>query len=256
MPTWDPSQYLKFADHRLRPALDLLARTPLQAPRSIYDLGCGPGNITRLLAERWPGAAVTGVDSSPDMLAQARRDAPAITLQQADIATWSPSAPADLLFTNATLHWLDDHARLLPRLALQLAPGGVLAVQMPRNHNSPSHVLIEETAAHGPWVARLADIRRVYRSVESAESYYRILAPLTRQLDIWETQYLHVLTGDNPVVGWTKGTALRPYLDALEEPERAAFLDAYAARIAAAYPPQPDGSTLLPFNRIFIVAMM
>jgi trans-aconitate 2-methyltransferase len=261
MPTWDPGQYLKFADHRLRPALDLMARIPLEAPRSVYDLGCGPGNVTRLLSERWPGATVTGVDSSPDMLAQARREALHSALQQADIAGWSPPAPADLLFTNATLHWLDDHARLLGHLISHLAPGGVLAVQMPRNHTSPSHVLIEETAANGPWVARLANIRRVYRSVETAEAYYRILAPLTRQLDIWETEYLHVLpptnpVGDSPVVAWTKGTALRPYLEALDEPERAKFHDSYAARIAAAYPPQPDGKTLLSFNRIFIVAQV
>lgn len=259
MPTWDPNQYLKFADHRLRPALDLMAQIPLAAPRNIYDLGCGPGNITRLLGERWPGASVTGVDSSPDMLAQAKREAPGIALQRSDIATWSPPAPADLLFSNATLHWLDDHAQLLPRLVSHLAPGGMLAVQMPRNHTSPSHVLIEETAAHGPWAARLANIRRVYRSVETAEAYYRILAPLVKQLDIWETEYLHVLPpsvpgGDNPVVAWTKGTALRPYLDALDEPERTKFHDAYAARTAAAYPRQPDGKTLLSFNRIFIVA--
>jgi trans-aconitate 2-methyltransferase len=254
MPTWDPSQYLKFADHRLRPALDLMARIALDTPRRIYDLGCGPGNITRLLGDRWAGATITGVDSSPDMLAQARREAPGITLQQADIATWSPPVPADLLFSNATLHWLDDHAQLLEHLVSHLAPAGVLAVQMPRNPNSPSHVLIEETAAHGPWAPRLANIRRVYRSVETTAAYYRILAPLTRQLDIWETEYLHVLTGDNPVAAWTKGTALRPYLDALDEPARAAFLDAYAARIAAVYPPQPDGKTLLPFNRIFLVA--
>jgi trans-aconitate 2-methyltransferase len=254
MPSWDPSQYLKFADHRLRPALDLLARISLDAPPAIYDLGCGPGNITRLLGERWPGAKVTGVDSSPDMLAQARREAPGIALQQADIAGWSAPELADLLFSNAALHWLDDHARLLPRLAKQLAPGGVLAVQMPRNHTSASHVLIEEIAADGPWRARLAGIRRVYQSVETAAAYYRILAPMAKQLDIWETEYLHVLSGDNPVVGWTKGTALRPYLDALDEPDRTAFLDAYAARVAAAYPPQPDGTTLLPFNRIFLVA--
>lgn len=254
MPTWDPGQYLKFADHRLRPALDLLARIELAAPRSVYDLGCGPGNITRLLGERWPAAKVTGVDSSPDMLAAARCEAPGIALQQADIAVWSPPAPADLLFSNAALHWLDDHGMLLPRLMAHLASGGLLAVQMPRNHCSPSHLLIEETAASGPWAARLSALRPVYRSVETPEAYYRVLAPVAQRLDIWETSYLHVLSGDNPVVAWTKGTALRPYLDALEERHRAAFLDAYAARIAAAYPPQPDGSTLLAFNRIFMVA--
>jgi len=254
MPSWDPNQYLKFADHRLRPALDLMAQIALEAPRRIYDLGCGPGTITRLLAERWPGAAVTGIDSSADMLAKARREAPGVLFELADIAHWSPPAPADLLFTNATLHWLDDHAALLPRLAALLAPGGVLAIQMPDNRQSPSHLLMDEAAAAGPWHATLAHVRSAYGSMQSADAYYRILAPVTRQLDIWETTYLHVLEGDNPVVEWTKGTALRPYLDALAEPERAAFLAAYASHIAAAYPRQPDGRTLLPFKRIFIVA--
>jgi trans-aconitate 2-methyltransferase len=253
MPTWDPSQYLKFSDHRLRPALDLMARIPLATPRSIYDLGCGPGTITRLLAERWPGAAVTGVDSSADMLAKAKREAPAVTFELADIAYWSPSAPADLLFSNATLHWLDHHALLLPRLISHLAPGGVLAIQMPCNHASPSHLLMEEVAVDGPWCAKLARIRPVYRSVEPPEAYYRMLAPLLGDIDIWETSYLHILDGENPVVEWTKGTALRPYLDALDEPERGAFLAAYQARIAAAYLKQPDGHTLLPFRRLFLI---
>jgi trans-aconitate 2-methyltransferase len=253
MPTWDPSQYLKFSDHRLRPAIDLMARIPLAAPRSIYDLGCGPGNITRLLAERWPDAAVTGVDSSADMLAKAEREAPDVTFQLADITYWSPPAPADLLFSNAALHWLDDHAVLLPRLISHLAPGGMIAIQMPANHASPSHLLMEEVAADDRWCAKLAALRQVYRSVEAPESYYRMLAPLLRDLDIWETTYLHVLGGENPVVEWTKGTALRPYLDALAGPERGAFLAAYQARIAAAYPKQPDGNTLLPFRRLFLV---
>ena len=263
MPSWDPGQYLKFTDHRLRPALDLMAQIALEAPRSIYDLGCGPGNITRLLAERWPNAAVIGIDSSADMLAKARTEAPRakarietakVAFELADIAHWSPPAPADLIFTNATLHWLDDHAALLPRLAGQLAPGGVLAIQMPDNRQSPSHLLMDEAAAAGPWHTKLSRLRPVYGSMQSADAYYRILAPVTRQIDIWETTYLHVLEGDNPVVEWMKGTALRPYLDALAEPERTAFLAAYATRIAAAYPKQPDGRTLLPFKRIFIVA--
>jgi trans-aconitate 2-methyltransferase len=254
MPTWDPNQYLKFADHRLRPALDLMAQIALEAPRGIYDLGCGPGTITRLLAERWPDAAVVGIDSSADMLAAARREAPDVTFQRADIVQWSPPAAADLLFSNAALHWLDDHAALLPRLASHLAPGGVLAIQMPCNQDSPSHLLIEEAAAAGPWRAKLAAVRPVYRSVETPDSYYRMLAPFVRRIDIWQTAYLHVLEGENPVVQWTKGTALRPYLDALTEPERGAFLDAYAACVAAAYPTQPDGRTLLAFRRLFIVA--
>jgi trans-aconitate 2-methyltransferase len=252
MPTWDPRQYLKFSDHRLRPALDLLAQIPLDSPRTVYDLGCGPGNITRLLAERWPGAHVIGVDSSAEMLVKARQEAPGVEFIQAGIEQWAPSAPANLLFTNSTLQWLDDHARLFPRLIAQLAPQGVLAVQMPHNHDAPSHVAMHEAAEQGAWRAQLRNVRSI-RPVGTPADYYRVLAPVARQADIWETEYLHVLEGDNPVVEWTKGTGLRPYLDALKEPERGAFLAAYAARIAALYPKQPDGRTLLPFKRLFIL---
>jgi len=256
VPTWDPRQYLKFADNRLRPALDLLAQISLDSPRDVYDLGCGPGNITRLLAERWPGAAVTGIDSSSEMLVTASEEAPTVRLLRADIAQWSAPKQADLLFSNATMHWLDDHGRLLPHLLAQLVPGGVLAVQMPRNHDAPSYQLIEAAASDGPWAPRLSQVRSVLRSVESAEAYYRILAPLARRVDIWETEYLHVLEGDSPVLEWFKGTALRPYLDVLDEPNRGAFLAAYATRIAAAYPKQVDGCTLLPFRRIFLIAQV
>ena len=254
MPSWDPGQYLKFGGDRLRPALDLMARIPVDQPRAIYDLGCGPGNITRILAERWPDAAVTGIDSSPDMLTRARGEAPDIAFEQADIATWSPPAPADLLFSNATLHWLDDHAALLPRLMAHLAPGGALAVQVPCNPDSPSHRMMEDAAAAGPWHTRLAGIRPIYGSVGTTDAYYRILSPIARRLDIWETTYLHVLEGESPVVEWVKGTALRPYLDALPDGQRRAFLNAYTQRIATRYRPEADGRTLLPFRRIFFVA--
>ncbi len=252
MPTWDPHQYLKFADHRLRPAIDLLAQIPHDGPRIVYDLGCGPGNITRLLAERWPGAQVVGVDSSAEMLVKARQEVPSLTFFQAGIEQWAPPEPTDVLFTNSTLQWLDDHARLFPRLLAQLAPEGVLAAQMPHNHEEPSHTAMREIAEEGPWRVQLRNIRSI-RPVGSPADYYRILAPIARQIDIWETEYLHVLEGDNPVVEWTKGTGLRPYLDALNEPDRGAFLAAYATRIAAAYPKQPDGRTLLPFRRLFMV---
>jgi trans-aconitate 2-methyltransferase len=188
------------------------------------------------------------------MLAKARQEAPGVAFEQADIARWSPPAPADLLFSNAALHWLDDHGALLPRLAALLAPGGVLAIQVPYNRRSPSHLLMEAAAADGPWRARLRRVRQAYQSLEDVDAYYRILAPAARRLDIWQTEYLHVLEGDNPVVAWTKGTALRPYLDALDEPERGQFLAAYAGRIAAAYPKQADGKTLLPFRRLFFIA--
>jgi trans-aconitate 2-methyltransferase len=256
MPTWDPRQYLKFTDHRLRPALDLLAQIQLDDPRIVFDLGCGPGNITRLLAERWPGAQVVGLDSSAAMLAKARQEAPAVTFVEADINNWTAPLPPQLLFSNATLHWLDGHAKLLPRLLQQLTSGGVLAVQMPRNHDAPSHLLMTAAAEDGPWRLRLADVRHVLRSVESPDAYYRTLAPIARRIDIWETEYLHVLEGENPVVEWTKGTGLRPYLDALDEPDRSGFIAAYSARIAAAYPKQADGRTLLPFRRIFLIAQV
>jgi trans-aconitate 2-methyltransferase len=254
MPTWNPREYLKFADHRLRPAIDLMARIPQIEPRSIYDLGCGPGNVTRMLTQRWPDAAVTGVDSSPDMLTRAEQEAPGVAFQQADIAEWSAPKPADLLFSNATLHWLDDHKRLLPRLVAQISPGGALAVQMPCNRGSPSHLLIEATAAAERWRHKLSRVRPVYNSVETAEEYYRILSPVAAEVDIWETTYLHVLEGENPVAEWTKGTALRPYLDALDDQERPAFLADYAGGIADAYPRQLDGRTLLEFRRIFLIA--
>jgi trans-aconitate 2-methyltransferase len=250
---WDPAKYLEFAGHRLRPALDLLARVPLTAPAVVYDLGCGAGNVTRLLVERWPAAAVTGVDASAAMLAAARATAPAVAWEQADLAAWRAPRPADLVFSNAALHWLDDHPGLFPRLMADLAPGGVLAVQMPRNHGAPSHTEMIAAAEAGSWRGRLSPALRT-RPVAEPAVYHGILEPHVSRLDIWETEYLHMLDGDNPVVEWTRGSALRPLLDALDEPERSAFLAEYAARVARAYPRRADGRTLLPFRRLFIVA--
>ena len=251
--SWNPTQYHRFADQRQRPAADLLARIPLSAPRIVYDLGCGSGKSTVLLAERWPEAAITGVDSSAEMLAAARRALQAIELVEADLADWSPPAPADVLYSNATLQWLDDHAALFPRLFAGLRKGGWLAVQMPRNHAEPSHQAMLEAAEAGPWRERLWPHLRP-SPVGAPESYHRILAPLASLVDIWETTYLHVLEGPNPVVEWTKGTALKPLLDALEGSWREGFEAAYRERIAAAYPPETDGRTLFPFRRLFILA--
>jgi trans-aconitate 2-methyltransferase len=253
-PGWDPAQYLAFAGPRLRPALDLLARVPLAAPAVVYDLGCGAGNVTRLLTERWPAAAVTGVDGSASMLAAARAAAPAAAFIEADLGAWRAPRPADLLFSNAALHWLDDHPRLFPRLVADLASGGALAVQMPRNPGAPSHTEMVAAAEAGPWRERLRSAMRP-RPVAEPAVYHDILRPHVSTLDIWETEYLHVLDGDNPVVEWTRGSALKPLLDALEEPERSGFAADYAARIARAYPRRPDGRTLLPFRRLFIVAV-
>jgi trans-aconitate 2-methyltransferase len=252
---WDPTLYGGFAAPRLRPALDLLARVPLEAPRRIADLGCGGGQATRLLAQRWPAAELSGIDSSPDMLAEAAAKEPASRTAwvRCDVAAWTPAVPLDLIFSNAALHWLDDHATLFPRLLDMLAPGGVLAVQMPRNHGAPSHTGMAEAALAGPWAETLRPLLRP-SPVGSPELYYDLLAPRASRLDLWETEYLHVLEGDDPVVTWTSATALAPLLQALEGDARSAFLDDYRARMAKAYPRRPDGRTLLPFRRLFLVA--
>ena len=251
--SWDPTIYSTFTAPRLRPALDLLARISAHAPGRVADLGCGTGNVTRLLAERWPGAKVTGIDSSPEMLASAQETAGPVTWVQADISTWAPELSVDVLYSNAALHWLGDHGALFRRLMDMVVEGGWLAVQMPHNHHAPSHTAMAEAAAAGPWAEILAPVLRD-RPVAEASFYYDALSPFVDHLDIWETEYLHVLAGDNPVVTWTTGTALRPLLDRLQDPWRLEFLADYAQRILAAYPPRADGHTLLPFRRLFIVA--
>lgn len=253
MAAWDPSAYLAFAGPRLQPALDLLAAVDLDGPGNIVDLGCGAGNVTGLLAERWPEARITGIDSSPEMLAEARAAHPEIIWIEADIGAWSAETPPDLIFSTAALHWLPDHARLFPRLVESVRPDGVLAVQMPRNFDEPSHTAITEAIDAGPWRDRLAD-RRHRRPVAEPDVYRAMLAPLTDRIDVWETVYEHVLEGDDPVVRWTRSTALRPVLDQLDADEQTAFLVDYAARVGAAYPRRADGTTLFPFCRLFIIA--
>jgi trans-aconitate 2-methyltransferase len=250
---WDPTQYLAFADLRLRPALDLLARMPVETPRLVVDLGCGPGNLTPYLKARWPGARVLGVDGSAEMLAKARAAVEGAEFVQADIGAWTPDAAPDAIYSNAALHWLDAHDGLFPRLLGLLAPGGVLAVQMPRNHGAPSHAEIVATVLDGSWRPRLEPLLRP-APTHAPAFYYDLLAARAARLDIWETEYLQVLDGRDPVKEFTKGSALKPFLDALEGAERAAFEEAYAARLRRAYPPQADGRTLFPFRRLFLVA--
>ena len=251
--TWNPERYLAFSDQRTRPAIDLLARVPLQQAERVADLGCGPGNSTRLLVERWPTAEVLGIDSSSDMLASARRSGVGATWVEADIATWAPDRALDLIYSNAALHWVGGHEILLPRLLDGVRSGGVLAVQMPRNFEAPSHALLRATAASGPWADRLAEVLD-WRPVAAPEWYYDLLAPQAAVLDIWEAVYLHVLEGDDPVLSWTRSTALRRITQALDADDYAAFEAAYAARLRAAYPRRADGRTLFPFRRLFIVA--
>jgi trans-aconitate 2-methyltransferase len=250
---WDPAQYLKFAGPRLRPALDLLQRIDAEAPKVVYDLGAGAGNVTRLIASRWPEAEVVGVDSSAEMLAKAAAENPGIEWQQADLANWRPSRPADVIYSNAALHWLDEHDRLMAELLSGLNPGGVLAVQMPRNFGAPSHTSITDTALDGPWRPVLEKLLRPSPVAEPAV-YYDLLAPRAAALDIWETEYLQMLDGANPVNEWTKGTWLSPLLAALDEPERSRFEAEYGERVAKAYKPRRDGKTLFPFRRMFVIA--
>ena len=250
--TWNPEQYLKFAQPRLRPALDLLAHLTTAQPRTVYDLGCGTGNITRLLAERWPGAQVTGVDDSAAMLAQAAKQPGSIRWIQQSLASWVPSDAADLIYSNAALHWLPQHQVLFPGLVDQLAPGGILAVQMPRNFQAPSHTAIHETVLAGPWRSQLEPLLTP-PPVATPQFYYSLLQARATVLDIWETEYLHVLTGKDAVKEWTKGTWLKQFLDRLAEPWRGEFEADYARRVGVAYPPLANGQTLLPFRRLFIV---
>jgi trans-aconitate 2-methyltransferase len=253
-PDWQPTLYKRFSGERERPALDLIQRIPLDRPGFIVDVGCGAGNVTALLRARWPAARLMGMDNSPAMLTAARAVLPDTVFVEGDAANWAPPEPADLLFANAALQWLPDHDRLFPRLFRQLKPGGVLAVQMPRNYDRPSHRLMMETAKTGPWRGKLAV--QIDRPVPVAEpaAYARLMTPVADAVGIWETDYLMRLQGDNPVVTWTRATGLRPFLEPFNEPERQRFEADYAARILAAYPPEADGSTLFAFRRLFIVA--
>jgi trans-aconitate 2-methyltransferase len=253
MADWSPSTYLKFEDERTRPARDLLAQVPLTGPKTVIDMGCGPGNSTELLAERWPEARLTGLDSSPNMLAEARKRLPAASFATADATTWTPDPGTGLVFANAIYQWVPGHLTQLPRVLEALPPGGVLAVQMPDNMAEPSHVLMRETAADGPWAAQLADAAR--QPLPPVRTYYDALKPVASHLDIWHTAYNHVLEGPEAIVEWVKSTGLRPFLDPLTPEHREAFLAQYLARIAEAYPRTTDGKVLLRFPRLFIVAV-
>ncbi|MCL2448684.1 MAG: trans-aconitate 2-methyltransferase [Polyangiaceae bacterium] len=253
MAPWDPVRYTKFEAERTQPARDLLARVDVEAPGLVVDLGCGPGNSTALLSARWPHARVEGIDSDEAMLAEARRRNPDGIWIQGDVAAFSPDRPCDVVFSNATLHWLTEHERLFPRLLAHVRQGGVLAVQMPRNYGAPSHRSIAEVAADGPWAGRLAERARIV-PVGDAAFYYDVLAPRATRVDVWETEYVHVMPDAGAIVDWVEGTGLRPFIDALTEGERPLFRARYRAEIARLYPARPDGNVLFSFRRIFVVA--
>jgi len=251
--TWSATQYTLFENERTRPVRDLLAAVPLGEAASAIDLGCGPGNSTQLLAERFPGAHVTGLDSAADMLAAARARLPGIAFERADISRWDPPQRYDVILANASLQWVPDHDSLYPRLAGRLAPGGCLAVQTPDNAREPAHLLLEEVAADERWAARLSGAKRLER--HDAQWYYTLLKPHCARVDVWRTTYYHALAGGSAaVVEWFKGSSLRPFLDLLDAGQQALFLERYTAAIAQAYPPLADGTVLLPFPRLFLVA--
>ena len=255
MADWSAQQYLKFEDERTRPSRDLLAQIPLADARKVVDIGCGPGNSTELLVKRWPRAEVIGIDTSADMLRQARERLPRQKFIEANVAHWAPPENTDVLFANAIFQWVPGHLKQLQRLTGALPRGGVLAVQMPDNLDEPVHVLMREVAQAGPWREQLADKARMRDALPTPGGYYDALRPICSRLDIWHTIYNHVLDDAAAVVEWVKGTGLRPFLDPLEAPERKQYLAEYAARVAAAYPPQADGKVLLRFPRVFIVAV-
>ena len=251
--TWDPERYLRFADHRQRPGVELLARVPEVAAGTVVDLGAGTGNLTALLAERWPDAVVTGVDASAEMSERAAADQPGLRWQVADIERWRPEQPVDVLYSNAALHWLDRHDELFPRLRRAVAPGGVLAVQMPDNWAAPTHRIPADVLDEGGYPE--AAVGALLRDRLAAPvDYLDWLRPA--EVDLWRTTYYQYLTGDDPVWTWVTGSVLRPVLAALDDGGRRRFGDACRRRYAAAYPPGPDGITVLPFSRLFLVARL
>lgn len=251
--TWNPQTYLAFADQRTRPAAELLARIPIERPARVIDLGCGPGNSTALLAARWPGARLEGLDSSAAMLEDARVSGVPAAWILDDIAAWAPQAPYDVIFSNATFQWLPNQDALLPRLMSFVKTGGGFAFQVPMNFDAPSHALMRETAAEPRWRARLSEAKQTEHA--SPQAYYEILKPHAASLDIWQTEYLQVLEGEDAVYRWVSGTALRPFVQALQGEEREAFIAAYKAKLNTAYPRRADGTTLFPFQRLFVVAI-
>ena len=252
--TWSAAQYVKFEGERTRPARDLVQRIPLAHAESAADIGCGPGNSTEVLRERYPSAHIVGVDSSPDMINAAGKRLPDIAFEVADIRDWRPKEPLDVILANAVLQWIPDHRTLFPALIDKLGPGGALAVQMPDNLEEPSHRLMREIASDGPWAAKLEDAAKARAERHGAEWYFRLLRSHAPHVDVWRTTYFHPLAGAHAVVEWFKGTGLRPFLDPLEMSEHEAFLARYEEAIAKAYPAEADGTVLLPFPRLFVVA--
>lgn len=249
---WSPARYLRFEDERTRPARDLLARVQRDRVREAVDVGCGPGNSTELLALRFPEAQIVGIDSSPAMLEEARRRLPDVRFELADAALWTPGPNVELVFANATFHWIPHHLEQLTRVFSALSPGAILAVQMPDNTEEPTHRLMREVALARSWSTSL--IGAVRPALPAARVYYEALRPAAQCLDVWRTTYHHVLADAPAIVDFVRATGLRRFLDPLQVSERAEFLALYTEKVAAAYPPLARGGVMLAFPRLFIVA--
>jgi trans-aconitate 2-methyltransferase len=259
MADWNPALYTRFEDERTRPARDLLARVALQSASLAIDLGCGPGNSTELLAQRFSSAAVIGTDNSPSMIESARERLPEarfpkLRFELSDIARWQSETPPDLIYANASLQWVPDHQSLLPRLLNALAPAGVLAIQMPDNRDEPTHRLMREVAALPEFAQAIGDYDKLRTELLGLHGYYDLLSPMAAQVDIWRTAYQHPMASPRAIVDWVRSTGLRPFIDPLSPELRERYLAEYERRIDAAYPARADGQRLLAFPRLFIVA--
>jgi trans-aconitate 2-methyltransferase len=252
---WNPDVYLTFADDRARPFYDLLSRVGAEQPRRVVDLGCGAGNLTAQLAQRWPDAAVEALDSSPEMVAAARERG--VDASVGDVKTWTPQADTDVVLSNAVLQWVPEHAELVARWASELAPGSWIAVQMPGNFDSPSHQAVRAVARREPYAKTLRDVPfRVGTTVAAPARYAELLIDAGCTVDAWETTYLHRLSGENPVLNWISGTALLPVSEQLDEQDYQRFREDLIPLLDDAYPPRPDGTTFFPFRRVFFVAQV
>ncbi|MES2283418.1 MAG: trans-aconitate 2-methyltransferase [Pseudomonadota bacterium] len=254
MSEWNPSLYSRFEDERTRPARELLGRVPLLNAAHVVDLGCGPGNSTELLVQRFAGSAVVGTDNSEAMLASARKRLPAVQFELSDIATWRPSQAPDVIYANAALQWVGQHETLIPRLFASLAPSGVLAIQMPDNRHEPTHRSMRDVAALEPWSKAIGEAAAVRTAILPLQAYYDLLAPHAAQVDVWHTIYQHPMASPAAIVEWVSATGLKPFVEPLNPDLRASYLAEYEKRIAAAYQPRADGKLLLAFPRMFIVA--
>jgi trans-aconitate 2-methyltransferase len=251
---WDPGSYLKFEDYRTRPSVDLVSHIRVADPRDVIDLGCGPGNSTQVLRSRWPRARVVGLDSSAEMITAAREAHPDQEWALGDIAMWSSTTPFDVVFSNAALQWVGDHEALLPRLFGQVAPGGALGIQLPAAMYASIRGMIHEVADDPEWSSRMEPARAAL-TIEAPCVYYDLLAPLARSVDVWETEYHHVLESPSAIIEWISSTGLRPFLDELDsDDERERFTAILLERVKDGYPYQADGKVLFPFRRIFVVA--